>query len=207
MNLKNKKNIILPFQLGSTAQSGAPVGGLLSNGEPTHLGFLAIAVPSFFTYHYIVHPVLCTTTSPRQIWGGGASGGWAPLKCFLVPPHPWVFTNLVKEKVSSDDQDQSLSMISKEKKILAEDHALRTVLPRITMLMRIFLTVPVTTCSAEPSFSCLRRLKNYMWSTMEQERLSSLAFLSIEKEISINIDEIIDEFASTNPRRLKLLYW
>ena len=62
MNLKNKKNIILPFQLGSTAQSGALIGGLLSNGEPTHLGFLAIAVPSFFTlslyrsssfmYHY-----------------------------------------------------------------------------------------------------------------------------------------------------------
>ena len=39
MNFKNKKTIILPFQLGSTAQSGASVGGLLSNGEPTRLGF------------------------------------------------------------------------------------------------------------------------------------------------------------------------
>ena len=115
-----------------------------------------------------------------------------------------VFTNLVKEKVFSDDLDQSLNMISKRKQILAKDSALRTVLPTITTLMRIFWTVPDTSCSAERSFSCLRRLKNYMHSTMGQERLSSLAFLNIEKEVSTNIDEVINEFASTSPRRLLL---
>ena len=41
------KTIILPW--GQQPSRGAPAGGLLSNGEPTHLGFLAIAVPSFFT--------------------------------------------------------------------------------------------------------------------------------------------------------------
>ena len=117
-----------------------------------------------------------------------------------------VFTNLVKEKFFSDDLDQSLNMISKRKQILDKDSALRTVLPTITTLMRIFWTVPVTSCSAEHSFSCLRRLKNYMRSTMGQERLSSLAFLNIKKEVSINIDEVIDEFASTSPHRLSLLY-
>ena len=47
--MNKKKDIVLPFQLGSIAQSGAPTGGLLSNREPTRLGFLAIAVPSFLT--------------------------------------------------------------------------------------------------------------------------------------------------------------
>ena len=46
MNFKNKNNIILPFQLWSTAQSGASVGGLLSNGEPTRLGFTISSVSS-----------------------------------------------------------------------------------------------------------------------------------------------------------------
>ena len=63
-----------------------------------------------------------------------------------------VFTNLVKEKVFSDDLDQSSNMISKRKQILAKDSALRTVLPTITTLMQIFWTVPITFCSAERSF-------------------------------------------------------
>ena len=42
--------------------------------------------------------------------------------------------------------------------------------------------IPATSCTAERSFSSLRRLKTYLRSTCGQERLSNLALLHIETE-------------------------
>jgi hypothetical protein len=63
--------------------------------------------------------------------------------------------------------------------------------------------MPVTVASAERSFSKLKLLKNYLRSTMSQERLNGLATLSIEKRFldEIDINTIINEFASRNVRR------
>jgi hypothetical protein len=57
--------------------------------------------------------------------------------------------------------------------------------------------------SAERSFSKLKLLKNYLRSTMSQERLNGLAICSIEKKIlkSIELDTILNDFASRNAYR------
>ena len=75
--------------------------------------------------------------------------------------------------------------------------------PNISIAYRILFTVPVTVASAERSFSKLKLLKNYLRSTMTQERLNGLATLCIEKQLldDIDIDPIISEFASRNVRR------
>ncbi|KAI5003233.1 hypothetical protein ZWY2020_030393 [Hordeum vulgare] len=75
--------------------------------------------------------------------------------------------------------------------------------PNISIAYRIFFTMPVTVASAERSFSKLKLLKNYLRSTMSQERLNGLATLCIEKKFldEINIDTIISDFASRNARR------
>jgi hypothetical protein len=46
-------------------------------------------------------------------------------------------------------------------------------------------------------------LKNYLRSTMSQERLNGLATLCIEKKLldDVNIEATIDDFASRNVRR------
>lgn len=61
----------------------------------------------------------------------------------------------------------------------------------------------ITVASAKRSFSKLKLLKNYLRSTMTQERLNRLATLYIEKRLldDIDMDPIIDEFASRNVRR------
>jgi hypothetical protein len=75
--------------------------------------------------------------------------------------------------------------------------------PNACIAYRILFTVPVTVASAERSFSKLKLLKNYLRSTMSQERLNGLATLCIEKKLldDINIDSILDVFISKNVRR------
>jgi hypothetical protein len=68
---------------------------------------------------------------------------------------------------------------------------------------RILFTIPITVASAERSFSKLKLLKNYLRSTMSQESLNGLTTLCIEKKLlnGVNIEAIIDDFASRNVRR------
>ena len=56
--------------------------------------------------------------------------------------------------------------------------------------------------SSERSFSKLRLIKNYLRSTMCEDRLSNLAILSIENEISneLNVSELIAQFAKNKAR-------
>jgi hypothetical protein len=53
--------------------------------------------------------------------------------------------------------------------------------PSTSIAYRILFTMPVTVASAERSFSKLKLLKNYLRSTMSQERLNGLTTLCIEK--------------------------
>lgn len=48
----------------------------------------------------------------------------------------------------------------------------KTFLSQLDQLLRIYLTIPMTSTTAERSFSTLRRLKSYLRSTMTQKRLN-----------------------------------
>ncbi|XP_050532948.1 uncharacterized protein LOC126900953 [Daktulosphaira vitifoliae] len=76
--------------------------------------------------------------------------------------------------------------------------------PNLEVALRIFLTIPVTTASCERSFSKLKIIKNYLRSTMSQSRLTSMAILSIEKDIvkTISFNDTIDKFASQKARKV-----
>lgn len=78
------------------------------------------------------------------------------------------------------------------------------VFPNVMIALRILLTLPVAVAAAERSFSKLKILKNYLRTTTNQERLTSLAIISIEKSISqtINYKEAIKEFAAIKARRM-----
>lgn len=79
--------------------------------------------------------------------------------------------------------------------------------PNAFIAYRILLTIPVTVASAERSFSRLKLIKNYLRSSMSQERLSSLASLSIEADTTskINFEDLIDDFARLKARKVKFL--
>lgn len=56
-----------------------------------------------------------------------------------------------------------------------------------TKLVLLILTIPATNASAERLFSALKRIKTTSRNSQEQNRLSSLSMLSIEKKLLIEL--------------------
>ena len=77
--------------------------------------------------------------------------------------------------------------------------------PNIYAAMQILATLPVTTCTCERSISTLRRLKTYLRNAMTENRLNNLALLHIHRDIHIDVQEVVDQFAIRHPRRMKLV--
>jgi hypothetical protein len=87
--------------------------------------------------------------------------------------------------------------------ILKADAAIRSLLPELVKCVRLLLTVPLSSCTAERSFSALRRLKTYMRATMTQTRLNSISILNVHQDYTtnINIDTVMNEFISKSTVR------
>ncbi|XP_065068530.1 52 kDa repressor of the inhibitor of the protein kinase-like [Rhopilema esculentum] len=77
--------------------------------------------------------------------------------------------------------------------------------PNIYTAMKIAATLPVTSCSCERSISILRRLKTYLRNTMRQSRMSALAMIHVHREIPIDINRVINQFAAERPKRMRLI--
>ncbi len=83
------------------------------------------------------------------------------------------------------------------------ENNLETVFPNVEIAYRMFCCTAVTNCCAERSFSCLKRVKNYLRATTLQDRLNSLMILAVESELvsSIDFNTIIERFAEKKARR------
>ncbi|XP_030403408.1 uncharacterized protein LOC115643472 [Gopherus evgoodei] len=80
-----------------------------------------------------------------------------------------------------------------------------TAFPNLFIAIQIFLTIPVTVASGERSFSKLNLIKTYLRSTMQEDRLRSLAIMSIECEVmkSLTLGNILKDFAEQMVRKIK----
>ena len=103
--------------------------------------------------------------------------------------------------ILSSESDRSVTNISTL--LRSKDGVLTAAFPNISILLRIFLTIPITNCQGERSFSTLSRVKNHVRSTMGQTRLNSLSLLCIESDLlqSLDTNSIIDKFALEKSRK------
>ena len=70
-------------------------------------------------------------------------------------------------------------------------------------LFRLFAILPVTTASAERSFSQLRRLKTIRL-TMGEERLTGLVLVNVYTGNDVDMDAVVNQFKEAKPRRIQL---
>ncbi|XP_043262464.1 uncharacterized protein LOC122403172 [Colletes gigas] len=82
-------------------------------------------------------------------------------------------------------------------------HNLMDSFPEYCSLFRLYLTLPVTTASAERGMSSLKRIKEYRRATLAEETLNDFSMLYIEKAVANKIDlySTIEIFAEQKARR------
>lgn len=85
--------------------------------------------------------------------------------------------------------------------------------PNIHILLRLALTLPITSCESERRFSQLKLINSDRRSTMCGERLSGLALMKINRDLCDKLfssqgkmEEMLKSFELTHPRRMRLAY-
>ena len=84
-----------------------------------------------------------------------------------------------------------------------ESQIYKGMLLEVDRLLKLYLTFPVTTSTAERSFSSLRRIKTFLRNTMTSCRLNSLFLMYVHQDLTDSLDlcQIAKEFISVNQRR------
>lgn len=82
------------------------------------------------------------------------------------------------------------------------------VFPNLYTVLKIYLTLPITSCEAERAFSKVTIKKNYRTAMME-DKLNWLSIFSIESDItkSLTYDEAIKAFTQGKSRKASFNEW
>lgn len=74
--------------------------------------------------------------------------------------------------------------------------SIKEMINEVIKLVKLVLTIPVSTCTAERSFSALRRIKTYLRNSMTQQRLNDNMVVHVNQEMAddLDLDEIADIF-------------
>ena len=78
--------------------------------------------------------------------------------------------------------------------------------PNVAIIFRIYLTLPVANTEGERSFSALKRVKNYLHSSLTQNHVCDYCIMAIEKSFtkSMSFENIFDKFAAAKCRKHQL---
>ena len=78
--------------------------------------------------------------------------------------------------------------------------------PNVAIILCIYLTLPVANTEGERFFSALKRVKNYLRSSLTQNHVCDLCIMANEKSFtkSIGFEDIIDKFAAAKCRKHQL---
>ena len=104
------------------------------------------------------------------------------------------FPNDARATASARDiKDYVMKMSSSERELIGE----------VSNLIQIYLVLPSTNAISERSFSALRRVKNYLRTSMSQERLNHLLLLHAHKQLTESMDliTVANDFVAQSEHR------
>ena len=102
--------------------------------------------------------------------------------------------------------------VSEMLETIMQENDLFNIFREFSKVVHIIAVISVTSrCSAERSFSALRRMKTYLRSTMGQQRVSNIAHINIEKPyansvVNNDMGRVIDIFGRRNGRDSYFFY-
>lgn len=115
-------------------------------------------------------------------------------------PFPTSLNNELKDWISfwTDKQDKPGTFLDCFKVTDSDEF------PNIRVLLHLGCTLPVGSCEAERSFSCLRRIKTFLRTTMGQDRLASCSLMSLHHSLSLSLStkDVCDRFIRLHKRRM-----
>jgi len=89
---------------------------------------------------------------------------------------------------------------------LQQDIARASPFPAVLKAIKLLLTIPVTSATAERSFSVLRRIKTWDRASMSQEYLNSLSVLFVHKP-DLDVKEVAKAFITEQEERMRYFGW
>ena len=74
------------------------------------------------------------------------------------------------------------------------------------IFLRIYLSILVKNCSGERSFAAMKRIQNYLWSTLKDEKLKHLALMHVQSSMlqTLNFSSVcgLDQFVERLTREM-----
>lgn len=87
---------------------------------------------------------------------------------------------------------------------MGQSEIYKGMLTELDKVLKIFFTFPVTSATAERSFSALRRVKTFLRTSMTERRLNNLFVMYVHQQRldSLPLPDVGMEFVSANARRM-----
>ena len=106
--------------------------------------------------------------------------------------------NLLKYDPEEEDISREQAMYS-----LIIKKNVRESFLNVEIILRTYLTLMVSNCAGEHSFSRLKRIKNSLRTSCSQKRLNFLTIMSLNVDIlrALDLDDLIKKFANKKARR------
>ena len=95
---------------------------------------------------------------------------------------------------------QQVTLISTICDVFNETSTLKMLLSEVHKVLKIYLTIPITTANAERCFSALKRIKTYLRTSMTEERLNNSMILHVHRD-QLNLEAIAKEFINNDRRK------
>jgi len=131
------------------------------------------------------------------------------LKYYYIPKSVYVYQDVLKISTASLSAEMLVLKNSLLASFVFEDlinQCYKSSFPNVYKLVQVGITIPISSSICKRSFSAMRRLKNWLRTSMGQERFTKLSTLSIERDLTNKIEGeiIMQKFAISN-RKLNLV--
>lgn len=111
-----------------------------------------------------------------------------------------------RRRFLNNEEHPSMTVEDIRKIWVALNHQVQKMFPAVEQLLRLVLISPASSCSAERSFSALRRIKTWLRNSTGQARLNHLMVCSVHSQILMGIDPqiIAQKFIESCDERRKV---